>query len=60
MALWILDYCSDLVFHFINVGFFIGSVAAECTVLDVVKDHVVTFIGLENKPGISTIGERPG
>ena len=60
MALWILDYCSDLVFHFINVGFFIGSVAAECIVLDDVKDHVVTFIGLENKPGISTIGERPG
>ena len=60
LALWNLDYCLALVFHFINIGFFIGSVDTECAVLDDVKDHVVTFIGLENKPGVSTIGERPG
>ena len=60
LALWNLDYCLALVFHFINIGFFIGSVDTECAVLDDVKDHVVTFIGLGNKPGVSTIGEMPG
>ena len=51
---------SPLSSSFIDAGFIIRPVDSERAVLDGVKDYVVTFIGLENKPGISTIGERPG
>ena len=60
LALWNLNYCLALVFYFVKVDFLIGSIDVECAVPDAVKDHVVNFIGLENEPGISTIGERPG
>ena len=60
LARWNLNYCLALVFYFIKDYFLIGSIDVECAVLDAVKDHVVDFIGLENEPGISTIGERPG
>ena len=60
LALWNLDYCPALVFHLVNNCYFIGSINNECDVFVAVKDRVVNFIGLENEPGISTIGERPG